>query len=384
MRKIIAICLFELKRTLKKPSIYLLMFAMPLIFTFLFGSLFGGNSDQTIHIGVVDEDKTDLSSQLITQLKTNELVTYHVGTESEITDLLSQQEIQGAFIIKEGFAEQLIQQQKPEIAFQHLPSSTIAPIVKQMMNGAVNKMGLQISSAQVGSQYSGESWDELYLQLTRGSENQLALTKVSTNDASNGNVLNRMAYSSAGFSIMFVMMMMLSVTGILIEARNMGIWSRLFITPTTRFQVMFGYFLSFFTIGWIQFFLLMVMSSLIFDVEWGNPFGLFVLISALLLAVVGLGLAIAAFAKTSEQQNAIGTLIIVSTCMLGGVYWPTNITPDFMQTLANFVPQSWAIKGFTELIVGGGAVGDILTPVFILLGFAILFFTVGLSRVRYE
>ncbi|KAB2334551.1 ABC transporter permease [Cytobacillus depressus] len=384
MGKIIAICLFELKRTFKNPSAYLLMFAMPLIFTFLFGSLFGGNADQTIQMGIVDEDETELSKQLITQIKKNELITYHISTESEGAELLKQQEIQGIFTIKKGLADRLIQQQKPEITFQHLPSSTVAPIVKQMLNDAVLTMSLQISSAQTGSQYSGENWNDLYQKLAIGAEDQRVLTKVSSSDDASVNVLNRMSYSSAGFSIMFVMMMILSVTGVFIEARNMGIWSRLFTTPVTKFQVMFGYFLSFFTIGWIQFFLLMVMSSVLFDVKWGNPIGLFILISSLLLAVVGLALAIAAFAKTAEQQNAIGTLIIVSTCMLGGVYWPTSITPGFMQTMANFVPQSWAIKGFTELNAGGGAVADILTPVLILLCFAVVFFTVGLSRVRYE
>lgn len=357
---------------------------MPLLFTFLFGSLFGGSSDPTIHIGIIDEDQTELSTGLITQLKSSELVSYHVVTAAEAKNLLEQQEVQGVFTIKKGLANQLIQQEKPEITFQHLPNSTTAPIVKQMMNGTVLTMGMQVSAANTGSQYNGMELDDIYHKLARGLENQPALTKIMAGDGSTENVLNRMSYSSAGFSIMFVMMMMLSVTGALIEARNMGIWSRLFTTPTSKFQVMFGYFLSFFAIGWIQFFLLIVMSSVIFNVKWGDPVGLLVLISSLLLAVVGLGLAIAAFAKTAEQQNAIGTLIIVSTCMLGGVYWPTSITPGFMQTMAQFVPQSWAIKGFTELNVGGAAVGDILTPIFILLAFAVVFFTVGLSRVRYE
>ncbi|WP_066295624.1 ABC transporter permease [Bacillus sp. FJAT-29937] len=384
MMKIWAICQFELKRTFKKPSAYLLMFAMPLLFTFLFGSLFGGSSDQTIHIGIVDKDQTELSTGLITQLKSSELVTFHDVEAAEAKNLLVQQEIQGVFTIKKGLATQLFQQEKPEITFQHLPSSTTAPVVKQIMNGAVRTMGMQVSAAKTVSQFNGEDWDAIYNRLANGQEKQLALTKVMNGDGSNGNVLNRMSYSSAGFSIMFVMMMMLSATGALIEARNMGIWSRLFSTPTSKFQVMFGYFLSFFAVGWIQFFLLIVMSSVIFDVKWGDPVGLFVLISSLLLAVVGLGLAIAAFAKTAEQQNAIGTLIIVSTCMLGGVYWPTSITPGIMQTMAQFVPQSWAIKGFTELNVGGAAVGDILTPIFILLAFAAVFFTIGLSKVRYE
>ena len=82
------------------------------------------------------------------------------------------------------------------------------------------------------------------------------------------------SYSSAGFAIMFVMMMMLSMTGVLIEARQTGIWSRLFVSPVSRFQVMAGYFLSFFLVGWIQFSILIILSSVLFGVEWGDPVGL--------------------------------------------------------------------------------------------------------------
>lgn len=181
---------------------------------------------------------------------------------------------------------------------------------------------------------------------------------------------------------MFVMIMMLSMTGILLEARQTGIWLRLFTTPVTRLQVMLGYFLSFFIVGWIQFFLLILLSSTLFDVNWGSPVALFLLVTALLLCVVGLGIAIAGFVKTVEQQNAIGTLVIISTCMLGGVYWPISMVPDAMQKIANFVPQTWAMEGFTTLITEGGTIGDILMPIAMLLGFAAIFLSVGLSRMK--
>ncbi|MGZ4135825.1 MAG: ABC transporter permease, partial [Tumebacillaceae bacterium] len=142
--------------------------------------------------------------------------------------------------------------------------------------------------------------------------------------------------------------------------------------------------LSFFLIGWIQFAILMVLSSLLFHVAWGNLTGLIVLVSALLLAVVGLGMFLAGLVKTTEQQSAIGSIIIVSTCMLGGVYWPLDIVSDTMRGIAQFVPQFWAMQGFTELVARGGGVADILGPVAVLLGFAAVFLVAGLSRVRYE
>jgi ABC-2 type transport system permease protein len=183
---------------------------------------------------------------------------------------------------------------------------------------------------------------------------------------------------------MFVMFSLLSVSGTILEARKNGVWFRLLSTPVSRAQVIGGYMLSFFLIGWIQFGILMLLSKWLFDVQWGNLLGLIVLVSALLLAVVGLGMFIAGFVKTTEQQSAIGSIVIVSTCMLGGVYWPLDIVSDTMRRIAEFVPQFWAMQGFTELVARGGGVGDILSSVAVLLGFALVFLVAGISRVRYE
>lgn len=388
MKKIITICLFELKRTFKKPSAYVLMLAMPLLFTLLFGSILGSDSEQKVKVSIVDEDHTELSKLLVDQLQQDKLIIYSIVSSKTADEQLKNQKVHAVYYLQKGFEEKMLSHRDPLILFKHQPNSTSAPLIKQMMKQNVSTLQLQLTAAQNWSKYSDDKWDVMLkrlLNLSQSKENKnQQLTSFSTKNHSTNHVLSGLSYSSAGFSIMFVMIMMLSVTGIIIEARKTGVWSRLFTTPSSRVQVMLGYFLSFFLIGWIQFILLMVSSSIFFGVKWGNPLGVFILITSLLLCVVGLGLAIASLVKTSEQQNAIGTLIIVSTCMLGGVYWPISIVPEFMQKMANFVPQSWAMKGFTELIAGGGSVSDIMTPVIVLIGFSLLFLSIGLSRVRYQ
>ncbi|MEH7272988.1 hypothetical protein V7125_05075 [Neobacillus vireti] len=43
---------------------------------------------------------------------------------------------------------------------------------------------------------------------------------------------------------------------------------------------------------------------------------------------------------------------MVSTCMLGGVYWSIELVPEFMRKIALAVPRSWAMSGFKEIISG--------------------------------
>ncbi|MCM3745687.1 ABC transporter permease [Sporosarcina luteola] len=381
MKKILSICLFEIKRTFKKKSSIVLMLGMPLLFTFLFGSIFGKNADIAFRIALVDEEQTAYSKDIIQKLMHDEMISYELFNALEAEKLLASNEVQGIVTLEKGIANKL-RNEEPAATFQPSLGIATAPLIKQQVNQAMQSLDIYVAAAQVGGFYFNESWESVYERLT-GNERQIQAWTEQRINASDGHPLMGISYSSAGFSIMFVMIMMLSMTGTLIEARQAGIWSRLFTTPVTRFQVLLGYFLSFFIVGGIQFFLLILLSSTLFDVNWGSPVALLLLVTALLLCVVGLGMSIASLVKTVEQQNAIGTLVIISTCMLGGVYWPISIVPDVMQKIANFVPQTWAMEGFTSLIADSGTVGDILVPLIVLLGFAVIFLSIGLSRMNY-
>ena len=381
MKKVLSICLFEIRRTFKKKSAFVLMFGMPLLFTFLFGSMFGNDAAVSFRIALVDEDQTSLSKDIIHKLMLDEMITYELVAASEAKELLANKEVQGIVRLEKGIATKL-RNEEPAISFQPSPGMATAPLVKQQVNQAMQGVDVYVEAAQVGSLYFNESWESVYERLTEN-EGQIQVWTEQKTSTSTGNPMMGISYSSAGFSIMFVMIMMLSMTGILLEARQTGIWLRLFTTPVTRLQVLLGYFLSFFIVGWIQFFLLIILSSTLFNVNWGSSVALLLLVTVLLLCVVGLGMAIAGFVKTVEQQNAIGTLVIISTCMLGGVYWPISMVPDAMQKIANFVPQTWAMEGFTTLISESGTIGDIVMPLLVLLEFAIVFLSVGLSRMKY-
>lgn len=107
-----------------------------------------------------------------------------------------------------------------------------------------------------------------------------------------------------------------------------------------------------------------------------------VLVSLFLLTVVGIGLMIAANVRTPEQQLAFGNLFVIATCMVSGMYWPIDIEPKFMQSIAEFLPQKWAMSGLTEIIANGARVTDILGICGILLAFAAITFAAGLKALR--
>ncbi|MFY4775663.1 ABC transporter permease [Metabacillus sp. RGM 3146] len=385
MKKIWTICSFEILRLLKKPQSYILMFALPLLLTMIFGSLLGGGGSASPTLAVVDQDQSHLSKSYYDLLhKEDQLYTLQKSTEKEAQAMLDQKKVSGIIIVPKEFEQSLLEGRAPVIKFQHTPDFTSVAAVNQFLSGKLSKISIEAKAAEAWSQYSGEDWQTMYNKISSEVKGGNGTIKKELAADPSLKRMSSTSSSAAGFTIMFVMIMMMSVTGTILEARKNGVWYRMLSAPATKFEISAGYLLSFFLIGWVQFGILMLATHFMFDVQWGNFLGTFILVSALLLAVVGLGLVIAGSVKTAEQQSAMGNLIVVSTCMISGVYWPIDIEPEFMQKIANFLPQTWAMKGFTELVAKGGTLMDITGYIGILALFAAGFLVIGMSRIKYE
>jgi ABC-2 type transport system permease protein len=385
MKKSWIICSMEIGRLLKKRQTYLLMFVMPLLFTFIFGSLMSGDEQEKMTILLVDKDQTNLSQTLYEELKEeNALFDLKRSTEEKAKQMMESKKIPGVILIQKGFQDGMLQSDKTFVGFQKIPELTSSSTITGYVADKLSKMKIEVTASKQWSQYSGEEWEVMFTGMENSKTQPLAIRHVNIDENESDPQMNGMSARAAGFSIMFVMMMLLSVTGTILEARKNGVWYRIIATPASKLEIAFGYLLSFFLIGWIQFGILLISTHYLFDVQWGNPLSIAILVSALLFAIVGLGLCIAGMVKTVEQQASIGNLIVVSTCMLSGVYWPIEIVPEFMQKMAEFLPQTWAMKGFTEIIVSGGTLIDIIDNIAILIGFGLLFLVVGMKRIRFE
>ncbi|HHY1430241.1 ABC transporter permease [Bacillus cereus] len=381
MKKVWALCWLELKQILIKPQSYILMFGMPIIFTLIFGGLLGGSGNKKVNVSLVDEDGSVLSSKYYEDIKKSDLISIEKVTYKEGKQKIENKKSSGIVLIPKDFQKNMLDGRVESIQFQASADFTGGTSVEQVLASTLKKMEIEVSAARDFEKKSNASWEPMYKEIyTKVEPALIQKESISHDDQKLNNVTGR----AAGFSILFVMIVMLSATGTILKARQLGVWSRLLGTSVSKVQILAGYILSFFLIGWIQFGVLMILTHSLFDVQWGNLLGVITLVSVLLLAVIGLALLLASIVKTTEQQSALGNIVVISTCMIGGLYWPIEIEPAWMQTAANFVPQTWAMRGFTELIVRGGTLADIGGYIGILILFAGVFFIISLTRIRYD
>jgi ABC-2 type transport system permease protein len=69
---------------------------------------------------------------------------------------------------------------------------------------------------------------------------------------------------------------------------------------------------------------------------------------------------------------------------LGGCWYPLELFPEAVRTVVHILPTTWAMQGLLDLVLRGRGLFDILPEAGVLLGFAAVFFVVGVWRFRFE
>ncbi|MGO4182395.1 ABC transporter permease [Paenibacillus sp. MCAF9] len=185
-----------------------------------------------------------------------------------------------------------------------------------------------------------------------------------------------------GLILMFVMLLVSQSIGFIMEDREQRTMARMYTAPLRSLDIAFGNFMGSMLVGTIQLVIVLGLTYFVFDYSPGISFGWMLLVlEFFLLAIVGLASAVAGLVRNSTQLSQINNIIIAPSCMISGCFFPLSMLPDFMQKLANFLPQKWALTAIDRL-GGGGSFSDVLLPLLILLLFAAVLIAFGSAVLR--
>ncbi|CEG26535.1 ABC transporter permease [Bacillus sp. B-jedd] len=375
MHKAFAIAWLHIKSMFRTPSVWVLMIVMPLVFSIIFGGM-AGDSDRKKPLVLYAAGTSELSERAAGLLTANGQYKWEKVNFEEAGEAVKGQKAIAAVIISDGMEER-ITEEKPlfDVIVQRETTEYLA--LSPHLEGTARTI---LTSYSLASGMEDEALPVLLQKVS--SHNGIKVEKEIIQKE--GNKGASVSIGSLGFTIMFMMFGISGAAATILEERTGGTWPRLLTTPATRWQIITGYILSYFLLGWIQLGIMALATKLIFNGSWGNLLYFIPFASLIILTVVGLGLMIAGLVKTKQQAGAISAVIIVSTCMLGGVYWPLELVPDFMKMIAKFVPQSWMMSGITEIVSGSLNGPAILSSALVLIGFSVVFFFFGLRKMKYE
>jgi ABC-2 type transport system permease protein len=375
MRKIWTILTLHLKEFFKSPGVLVLMFVMPVLFSGIFGGM-TMNSEQNKPVVNVVLNDTEISGQILNLLTKDHHYEWKRATRQQAEKNVAAQDVAAAVVIPEDIGQRITEKQPLLDIIVQRKSETYLALSAHLEGTA----GLVLRSYQATTKLEADAFPKVLETITNNKG--VTVEKQTIQKETKTNVEASLLF--VGFAIMFMMFGLSGAASAILEERMGGTWGRLIVSPAGKLQIILGYLLAYFFMGWIQFAVLMTTMNLMFGTTWGKLTYLIPFASLVILSVVGFGLMIAGLVKTKQQASAISAVLIVSTCMLGGVYWPIDVVPDIMQKIALGVPQSWAMSGFKEIISGSLHSATLVKDTLALVGFSALFFFIGLRGIKFE
>ena len=188
-----------------------------------------------------------------------------------------------------------------------------------------------------------------------------------------------------GILVMFVLMQGLTGTAVLLVVeRRQGLLRRLAATPITRGEIVAGKWCARMAMGLVQVAVGLIYGTLFFSMDWGPDFAMLL---AVLIAWAGLcasaGLLVGSIGRTEGQVIGLGVMSTMLLAALGGCWWPIEVTPEWMQSLARFLPSGWAMDAMHQLVNFQNGAAAALLPFLWISAAAVVLAALGVKRFRY-
>ncbi len=410
MNKIFAIALNYVRLSLRSPISVIMAFVMPVVYTAVLGAAFGSNAppgNERTPLLVINEDGGVLAQQVIGALLTSEVLTLPTALEGTTLASTRQQaiddlsEYRRVLVLPVDFTQTLMAARKLTaqlyVADRNERSLAVERAVQTIftqLEGAVRTAKVATEQAekmqpfvdpQERTDYFNAAYAKAQERLATGGVTIKRELAIKT-DLTNAELMTSGAeQSSPGSLVNFGLINLLSCAIVLVNERINGTLRRLVSSPARRVTILLGSFLGPVIMGVLQTLLLVGVGQFVFGVNWGrSPLALALVAFGFILAGVSIGLFISTVVRTSEQATSLMIGASMGMAALGGAWWPIDITPKVMQQLGHFFPSAWAMDGFQNIILRGASVGDVITPVLVLIGFALVFFLLGVWRFRFE
>lgn len=380
----------------------LFFLVLPLVFTYILG---GGaqaaDNDDRIYVPVVNEDGGERAAAFLAALGESDTIRPELRSRDDAEALLEGNDVGALLIIPAGFgdgltAEAVLAGEPAELILQTAPNSNVGLVVQQEVGRVVGDMARPLLAARNATQgvetarpFAGAAARAAFFEDTLAAA-ESALDEQPDRVAfemlsGDGNSYDQSAQASAGQLLTWVFIPLLGASGLYALERALGTLRRLLTTPTRKSTFLSGTISSQFLQALVQMAILVAFGILVMNVPWGRePLALIVILVTFGLAGVALGTALGTFVKTESQASNLSIMLGMSMALLGGAWWPMELFPPALQQIVKVLPTTWAMSALTDITMRGQGLVDILPEAAVLLGFAVVFFIIGVWRFRFE
>jgi ABC-2 type transport system permease protein len=196
---------------------------------------------------------------------------------------------------------------------------------------------------------------------------------------------NGYAHSFGGMAVQFLLFAMANMGVEMLLERQRGLWKRLRSAPVSRAGLLAGKIASGAIISFLVLAVCFAFAIVVFKVRvQGSVAGFLAVSIACSLMASTFGVLVAALGNTPATARGMTTLAVLMMVMLGGAWVPTFVFPAWLQQATLVVPVRWAVDGLDAMTWRGIGVSGAIGPTLVLLGFAVAFGALAMTRFRWE
>jgi ABC-2 type transport system permease protein len=355
----------DVKRLFRDKVAIFFVFFFPLIFLIIFGSVFRGDNDVSFRVGFINESRTDFARDFEKQVRENDVfeIDKTVTNLDQAKEKMNRGQMDATIILPETFGQvrpgqdfpsgeaRIVYDQSNESAGRTL-ASLMNDVFKQINNDLVPTVTPFVAKAESTA--------------TKG--------------------LTQFDYTFSG--ILGFTLLSLGIFGpttVFPRLKQKGVLRRYHTTTLKVWQYFVGNVVSNGIVGLLACGLMFVAALLFFDLNMrGNFFNLSVIVVLGTVMLFGIGLALGGWAKNENQAAPLAQLVTLPMMFLSGVFFPTFLMPDLLQSITKFIPLTPVIDSVRLIITENASLIDLSPQLGIIVVWTVAIYLIAFRVFRWE
>lgn len=361
---VITFARIDIKRLFRDKVAIFFVFIFPLVFLVIFGNIFGGNNETSFRVGLINQSSSDFAKGFVEQANQDKVfdIDKEVSTVDQAKEKMNRGQLDATIVLPENFGE---------VSDQQFPSGEAKILYDQNNQTA----GQTLNSIMEGI------FKEINQNITNAPE---PFKVVSESTATKGLTPFDYVFSGLlGFTLLSLGIF--GPTQVFPRLKQRGVLRRYKSTPLSVWQYFSGNLISNATVGLLAIATMFILAFLVFDLQMrGNYLNLAVVVVLGTVMLYGIGLSIGGWAKNENQAAPLSQLVALPMMFLSGVFFPTFLMPDVLQSITQFIPLTPFVDSARFIITEGKSLLDLGPQLAIMGGWLVVIYAIAFRVFRWE
>ncbi|HEU4320066.1 MAG TPA: ABC transporter permease [Acidimicrobiia bacterium] len=380
--KVWAIGMSNIKRMIRERSNIFFVFIFPIAIILLIGAQFGGGVNQVV--GVYAADDGSIATAVVEALEgIDDIDVRSYAGEDELITAVEEGAAQAGVSLPAAMEDTAAAGEPVEIGYVSRTDGT-GPQLQAVVGAVVADVMKPVGAARFAAVETGAPFDQtlgIAIEIAEGAP-EIGVQVMAVGESLFPDTLGQFDLGASSQLVLFTFLTALAGSAALILTRQLGISQRMLSTPTSLGQIVVGESVGRFGTAMVQGVYIIVLTLIIFQVNWGDPIGATLLLIVFSAVGAAAGVLMGSVFSNDQQASGVGVMLSIGLGALGGCMLPLELFSPTMQQVAHITPHAWALDGYAELVRRGGNTLDILPELGVLVTYAAVLFALAAWRLR--